>query len=385
MIIKYPTKDNNSPTYDITKSYEFNLANGPFYDGNYPSILSRDLKYKLLHFDINSPLGIAAGVLLNSKWVKLYSKLGFDILTYKTVRSSKYPAHSHPNCLYIDYSDHLDINNDLPLIGRDRAEDISIDKLSITNSFGIPSAAPDSWRQDIYRAKSYLKDGQILIVSVVGTSKEKGDIDSFVKDFQVCARWAKEAGADIIELNLSCPNSPTVEGDIFKDPELSSKICKAVKKEIRDTPLFIKIGYLDTYDELKSIIEANVRSIDGVAGINTIRKRIVSPEGGQALPGIGREQSGVCGSIIRNFGLKSANRLFRLRHEEKYDFAIIGIGGAMIPEHIEQYLDIGMDAVQVVTSAMWDPHLAHKYNQYLINKINNQNTYFSTSHKRPQS
>lgn len=355
-----------APTYDITKSYEDNFDKGPSYVGDYPLRLSLGSKYRLLDFEINSPLGVAAGLLLNSEWVELYSQLGFDVLTYKTVRTIGHKSHTWPNCLYIDYVNQLAADNGSPLIGSEDRKSLPIDQLSITNSLGVPSARPDYWRKDISTAKKHLENGQILIVSVVGTSQKKGDINSFVKDFQLCASWADEAGADIIELDLSCPNSPVEEGDIFKDPELSSKISKAVKKEIKDTPLFIKIGYLDTYQELKSLIQANIFFIDGVAGINSIKKTIVSPGGAPVLPGKGREQSGVCGSIIRDLGLKSAGRLVRLKREEKYDFAIIGIGGAMLPEHIEEYVDLGVDAVQVVTAAMWDPHLAYKYNQYLI-------------------
>ena len=41
----------------------------------------------LFGYPLNSPLGIAAGPLLNSKWVEGYARLGFDVLTYATVRS----------------------------------------------------------------------------------------------------------------------------------------------------------------------------------------------------------------------------------------------------------------------------------------------------------
>ena len=37
---------------------------------------------------VQSPLGIPAGPLLNSRWLLYYASLGFDVLTYKTVRSS---------------------------------------------------------------------------------------------------------------------------------------------------------------------------------------------------------------------------------------------------------------------------------------------------------
>ena len=38
---------------------------------------------------VNSPLGVAAGPLLNGRWCLYYASLGFDVLTYKTVRSRR--------------------------------------------------------------------------------------------------------------------------------------------------------------------------------------------------------------------------------------------------------------------------------------------------------
>ena len=51
---------------------------------------------------LNSSLGIAAGPLLNSKWVEAYARLGFDVLTYATVRSTFQAAHALPNIRHVD-------------------------------------------------------------------------------------------------------------------------------------------------------------------------------------------------------------------------------------------------------------------------------------------
>src|SRR4249920_572800 len=83
-----------APTYDINKSYEWNYRYGPLFKGPYPPERKIQKQFKLLDFELNSPLGIAAGPLLNSKWIRVYSKLGFDILSYKTVRTRKRPSNS---------------------------------------------------------------------------------------------------------------------------------------------------------------------------------------------------------------------------------------------------------------------------------------------------
>ena len=44
--------------------------------------------------------------------------------------------------------------------------------LAVTNSFGMPSRDRQFLKQDIPLANSKLKDGQVMIVSVVGTPPE---------------------------------------------------------------------------------------------------------------------------------------------------------------------------------------------------------------------
>src|SRR5262245_62215826 len=56
---------------------------------------------------LNSSLGIAAGPLLNSKWVEAYARLGFDILTYATVRSAFRPAYALPNIRHVENRDQI--------------------------------------------------------------------------------------------------------------------------------------------------------------------------------------------------------------------------------------------------------------------------------------
>src|SRR5262249_40675892 len=45
---------------------------------------------------LDNPVGIAAGPLLNSKWIEAYARLGYSLLTYKTVRTAAHPALPHP-------------------------------------------------------------------------------------------------------------------------------------------------------------------------------------------------------------------------------------------------------------------------------------------------
>lgn len=126
------------PIYDITKSYKENfelglhsfrlhcstfISEGPFIkEDAFPSRkLPPKQKWKqLCGMKIASPIGVPAGPLLNSRWIEAASRLGFDVVTYKTIRfthwntfqlhthkndisrSNEHPGHPLPNMLFVD-------------------------------------------------------------------------------------------------------------------------------------------------------------------------------------------------------------------------------------------------------------------------------------------
>jgi dihydroorotate dehydrogenase len=347
-----------TPTYDIRRSYEWNYRNGPLFRGPYPPARRGAAPVRLLDFELNSPLGIAAGPLLNSNWIRVYARLGFDLLSYKTVRTLRRASNAAPNCVYIETRGPLtDARLGETLFVRSEPPQ-RIDQVTITNSFGVPSRSPRVWQEDVERAKSYLGKGQVLVVSAMGTSETYPDSASFINDFAVSARLAMEAGADIVELDLSCPNSNAAEGMVYLDAALSGAISKAAKAEIGATPLFIKVGNFTRREQLAAVLRANAPHVDGVAGINTVRMTVMA--GAQpAIPG--RPQSGVCGAAIQPAGLQFAHWAVEEKRRHGYDFVLIGVGGIMTPEDIDRFMALGVDAVEVATAAMWDPYLAYRY------------------------
>src|SRR3990172_2703112 len=344
-----------NPAYDINKSYEWNYRNAPLFKDPYPPLRKIQKRVKLLDFELNSPLGIAAGPLLNSKWIKVYARLGFDILSYKTVRTQRRPSNPKPNCVFVDTRGPLTEDRSAETLRATRRQPMSIREISITNSFGVPSRNPVIWQEDVQRAKRYLDKGKVLVVSTMGSSEYHPDAPSLIRDFARSAALAREAGADIVELDLSCPNSNAVEGMVYLDPALSGAISKAAKSELRDTPLFIKLGNFWKRDPFEAVMKANAEYVNGVVGINTLKMTVLDADGKPAIPG--RPQSGVCGAGIKPSALQFAHWLCETKEKNRYDFVIIGVGGIMTPEDIDEFLAIGMDAVEVATAAMWDPYL----------------------------
>jgi dihydroorotate dehydrogenase len=347
------------PTYDIRKSYEWNYRNGPLFKGPYPPPRTISKMTRLLDFELNSALGIAAGPLLNSEWIRVYARLGFDILSYKTVRTRKRPSNAAPNCVYVDTRGPLtDDRLGETLFELTKTPD-RIEQVSITNSFGVPSRNPSVWQPDVERAKGFLEKGQILVVSVLGSSEVYPGRAEFVKDFADCAVMASEAGPDVVELDLSCPNSTAEEGMVYADAGLSGEIVRAVKGRIGDRPLFIKVGNFTHPDRLQRVLKAVAPHIEGIAGINTVKMTVMKDRDRPALPG--RPQSGVCGAAIHASAVQFLRWTLEERRRNRYDFVVLGVGGIMTPTDIRKFIDLGADAVEVATAAMWDPYLAYRY------------------------
>lgn len=345
-----------TPTYDPALSYEENYERGPQFDGPFPDLSAPAKPFDFLGFTLNSPLGVPAGPLLNSAYVSLYAKLGWDVPVYKTVRSVARACHPAPNCLYIP-SDPL-TEADAKTQRTTAPEPKNVEDLSITNSFGMPSKDPSEWMKDVQVSEAAMKPGQLQIISITGTPDAGGR--SLGDDFAYTAALAREAGAKVIEANFSCPNVVSREGSLFADPENSSAITAKIRKEIGDIPLLIKIGAVPE-DKLADVIRANAPYIDGIAAINTVPLHIVNEKGEQALPGKGRLQSGVCGAAIRNVGADMTSRLVKLRGDIKSDLAVVSVGGVMDVADIDARLAAGADLVMSATAAMWDPLLASKW------------------------
>ncbi len=354
------------PFYDPGKSYEENFKKGPFGafadKVSYAKSSNSSKKiYNFLGFKVNSPFGIPAGPLINGKFVKAALKKSFDIVTYKTVRSEKYPCHPWPNILSVKIEGDLTLEKAKNKIIANREYDKS---LSITNSFGVPSFDPEFWQKDIAQVLKDMRPGQILVGAFQGTKKTGQNIKEYISDFSSTAKMLKKSGVKAIEVNLSCPNEGT-DNLLCYDTEHSVKVVKVIKKEIKNTPLIIKIGYFEDENALENFVKKIAPIVQGISAINTISAKIIDENGDQALPGKERLQSGVCGHAIKWAGLDMVKKLKRLREKFGYSYTIIGVGGVTIPDDFFEYRSAGADIVMSATGAMWNPYLARDIKEKL--------------------
>jgi len=347
------------PIYDINKSYLENANEGPFFDQPVPERkwLPESEWIDFLGYRVASPIGVPAGPLLNSKWTTLAGRLGFDIPTYKTIRSYEHPSHPVPNVMFVETEGDLTLERMGGVIRPLHEEPNSPNELAITNSFGNPSRNLEYLQMDIHLAVHSLQKGQVLIVSVFGTGDS---LDDMKEDFARAALVAKEAGAPIIEANFSCPNV-SAGGTLYHDPKISYELAKALVEQVAPLPVVIKMGVFLSDDNMEEVLIALSRAgVRGVCGINTVPMKVLNGENEPAL-GEGRPQSGICGSPIRPLALEFVHSASRIIANNNLDLEILGCGGITKPHHFHEFLECGAQAALTATGMMWDPFLAYKW------------------------
>lgn len=347
--------------YDAARSYEENYTDGPFgLFGTLPPELPSGKPVTFLGFSLRVPFGIPAGPLLNSKFITAAWEWGFALSTYKTVRGNEYPCHPFPNVIRVRVDG--DVHPGATLIGDTDVSGIEVIGDGITNSFGVPSKVPEVWQKDVRKALSHMTKGNLMILSFMGTKKEDMSRDEYIEDFVRTSRLARETGAPVLEVNFSCPNVGK-EGLICNDAAISRDILRALKGAGGNTPLLVKIGYFSREDQssLEALLEAIYEHAQGVVAINTIQAKVTDKEGQQILPGGPvRLHSGVCGAAIRWAGLEMAQRIMEVKARRGWkDFTVVGVGGTTSASDYFRYMNLGVDAVQSATGAMWKPHLAY--------------------------
>lgn len=209
-------------------------------------------------------------------------------------------------------------------------------------------------------------DGQLLVPSFQGSRVDGMDRKAYIADHVTTAHLVTETGAGLMEMNTSCPN----EGHnrlLCHDPHLVGEITEAVKNEIGDRPLIVKLAYIPNDTDLETMVRETVGhgTVQGFSTINTISARLVDANGNQALPGVGRDRSGVCGNAIRGAGLDMVGRLAAIREKLGLDFVIVGVGGVIRPDDYKAYREAGANAVMSATGAMWDANLAREIKETL--------------------
>jgi dihydroorotate dehydrogenase len=330
--------------YDPHQTYDWNYEHGPApVSSDEPPVPGR---WDFCGLPVSSPLGIAAGPLLNGRWIVYYASLGFDVLTYKTVRSRHRACYPMPNLQPVP---------PVQLGTRDEPVPAAVEMSgSWAVSFGMPSKVPDVWRADVEATRRALAKNKVLSVSVVATPEPGWTNDDLAEDFARCAKWAVESGADCVEANFSCPNVESADGQLYQQPSAARSVAAALRSAVGAKPLLLKIGHVTDERLATELLAAVAPSVDALVMVNCISARVLGPDGRALFDG---QRRGIAGEAIRDVALEQVRLFTRLVRRHALKLRLVGVGGIGAAEHVRAHLDAGSHAVQLATGAMLDPEV----------------------------
>ena len=186
-----------------------------------------------------------------------------------------------------------------------------------------------------------------VIVSIVGNNKE---------EWEYLIKRAEEAGADLVELSISCPQGSMLEGEEETDGEMISQDARLTEKVTRwatdaavKIPIYVKLSAAVT--DLKSIARAVERGgangvcvMDSCEGIVGVDLKSLSP-----LPSVqgASSRGGYTGKAIKPMALRCVADI-----AEAVKIPISGVGGIYTWRDAVEFLLLGATTVQVCTGVM---------------------------------
>lgn len=199
----------------------------------------------------------------------------------------------------------------------------------LLNAMGLPNPGIHRFVDEI---KELSEVGVPIIVSVYGFSPQ---------EFADVADLAVEAGADAVELNVSCPHVEKTGSEIGQVPELVKKTVKNVKAKV-NTPVFVKLtpNVTDVTELAKAAAEAGA---DAVTAINTVKAMAVNVE--TSRPVLANKIGGLSGCAIKPIALRCVYEIY-----EAVSIPIIGCGGITSWRDAVEFMLAGASAVQIGTS-----------------------------------
>lgn len=200
------------------------------------------------------------------------------------------------------------------------------------------------WTGEITAIRKDYPD-RVLVASIMASPDPR--------EWQELARTVQDAGADAIELNVSCPHGMPEQGvgaAIGQHPDLVQGVTRAVRK-VATVPLIVKLT--PNVTDIVPVAEAAVDAgADIISAINTVQCLMgIDLETLEPRPSVAGSSAygGYSGPAIKPVGLKMVSQIAR-----ELPVPLMGIGGISRWQDAAEYIAAGASAVQVCTAVMWE-------------------------------
>ncbi|MFW9937772.1 MAG: dihydroorotate dehydrogenase [Candidatus Thorarchaeota archaeon] len=287
------------------------------------------LEVNISGLKLKSPLILASGILgVSFSTMKRLVDVGIGAITTKSIGPKPRKGYKNPSIIEV-YPD------------------------TFLNSVGLGNPGIDYFVNEIKEMKKYKFP---LIVSIFGENNE-----TYIN----VARKAMVAGADAIEINISCPHSKVSSIGIDKD--LTFILVSELKK-VLSIPLFVKLNPNVT-NITEIALAAEKAGADAVVAINTLSAMIIDIN--TKRPVLSHGSGGLSGKSIHPVAIKKVFDLYKI-----LQIPIVGCGGIFTANDVIEFFLAGASAVQIGTALYQGDHIINEINQNLIDylKSNNYNS-----------
>jgi len=199
----------------------------------------------------------------------------------------------------------------------------------LLNAMGLPNPGIHHFGEEVREVK---ESGTPIILSIYGFSPE---------EFAQVAQAAANAGADALELNVSCPHVEEAGAEIGRDPELVAEVVEKVKQEV-NIPVFVKLTP-NVADIAMIAKRAGEAGADAITAVNTVRAMAIDVE--TTWPVLANKVGGLSGPAIKPIAVRCVYEIYR-----EVDVPIIGCGGVTTWRDAVEFMLAGASAVQVGTA-----------------------------------
>ena len=204
------------------------------------------------------------------------------------------------------------------------------------NSVGLQNPGVDHYLVD--ELPKLKKEGATVITNVAGHCDD---------DYAEVVAKLADCPADMLEINVSCPNVTHVGMSVGTDPVALNRLITRLR-HITSKPLIVKLT--PNVTDIVSIAKAAVDGgADALSMINTLVGMRIDIRTGEPI--LANRTGGVSGPAVLPVGLSF---VWRVR-QALPDIPIIGIGGIDSGEKALEYLYAGANAVEVGAAALYEP------------------------------
>lgn len=196
----------------------------------------------------------------------------------------------------------------------------------VLNAMGLPNPGAEYFIEVIKALKG---DGVPVVASFFGAS---------IDDFRDVAEILSEAGADALEVNVSCPNVQEELGMLGADCANTEKVTAAVK-EVSKPPVFVKLSPNVT-DIAEIARAAELGGADAITAVNTLKGMAIDAE--FRRPILTNVTGGLSGPALKSVSLRCVWEVARA-----VDVPVIGCGGVTNWRDAVEYMLAGASAVEV--------------------------------------